>query len=430
MPNAANSGNSLRAVQSEMNTGADQVTRPLAQTRRREAFAMNKKTLRDVDVRGKRVLVRVDFNVPLENGKITDDARIRAALPTLHYLIDRGAITILCSHLGRPKGKPTPAYTLAPVASRVGALLERPVAMAPDCVGPAVEGLARTMRPGEVLLLENLRFHAEEEANDPRFARALASLAELYVDDAFGSAHRAHASTAGVAAHLPAVAGLLMERELEFLGRALADPMRPFVAILGGAKVSDKIGVIERLLGAVDTLLVGGGMANTFFKAQGKQVGASLVENEKLDVAKALLQRAGDRLVLPVDIVVASRTAADAPTRTIGPDEVPAGWRIVDVGPATLAAFAGRLRGARTVFWNGPMGVFEIEPFASGTRGFARLLADLPGATTIVGGGDSVAALEQAGIAAKITHVSTGGGAALEFIEGRELPGVAVLEDK
>jgi phosphoglycerate kinase len=391
---------------------------------------MNKKTVLDVAVAGKRVLVRVDFNVPLENGRVGDDARIRASLPTIRYLLDHGAMPVLCSHLGRPKGKPAPAYSLAPVARRLGDLLDRPVQMAPDCVGPAVERLSRAMRPGDVLLLENLRFHAEEEANDPEFARALPSIADLYVDDAFGSAHRAHASTAGVAAHLPAVAGFLMERELDFLGRALADPARPFVAILGGAKVSDKIGVIEHLLGVVDALLVGGGMANTFLKARGKEVGESLVEHEKLDVANGLLRRGGPKLVLPVDVVIAERVTADAPSRTVSIDDVPAGWRILDVGPRTLYAFGERLRGARTVVWNGPMGVFEIEPFAGGTVALARTLADLRGATTIIGGGDSAAAVEKAGVAERMTHVSTGGGASLEFLEGRALPGVAVLLEK
>jgi phosphoglycerate kinase len=391
---------------------------------------MKKKTVCDVDVAGKRVLVRVDFNVPLEDGTVSDDARIRAALPTIRWLIDHGALPILCSHLGRPKGKPEPAYSLATVAKRLSELLDRPVRMAPDCVGPAVERLVRGMQAGDVLLLENLRFHAEEEANDPGFARALASLADLYVDDAFGSAHRAHASTAGVAAYLPAVGGFLMARELDFLGRALAEPARPFVAILGGAKVSDKIGVIEHLLGSVDALLVGGGMANTFLEAEGKEVGASLVEEGKLDVASALLRRAGGKLVLPVDVVIAERAAADAPRRPVSIDDVPAGWRILDVGPRTLDAFAERLRGARTVVWNGPMGVFEVEPFAAGTVGLARVLAELPGATTVVGGGDSAAAVEQAGVAARMTHVSTGGGASLEFLEGRELPGVAVLQDR
>jgi phosphoglycerate kinase len=391
---------------------------------------MKKKTVRDVDVAEKRVLVRVDFNVPLEDGNVSDDARIRGALPTIRYLLDHGALPILCSHLGRPKGRPTPAFSLAPVAKRLSDLIDRPVRMAPDCVGPAVERLARGMRPGDVLLLENLRFHPEEEANDPAFARALAALADLYVDDAFGSAHRAHASTAGVAAHRPAVAGLLMERELDFLGRALAEPKRPFVAILGGAKVSDKIGVIEHLLPAVDTLLVGGGMANTFLKAQGVEVGDSLVEDDVVPVASALLRRAGGRLVLPHDVVIAERVAANAPRRTVGVDEVPPGCRIVDIGPRTVAAFGKLVRAARTVLWNGPMGVFEIDAFAAGTIGLARTLAELRDATTIVGGGDSAAAIEEAGVADRITHVSTGGGATLEFLEGRELPGVAVLQER
>jgi len=391
---------------------------------------MRKKTLRDVDVKGRRVLVRVDFNVPLEGGAVSDDTRIRAALPTIRHLIDAGAKTVLCSHLGRPKGKPDPAYTLAPVAVRLGELLDRAVRFAPDCVGAAVQDLVASMKPGDVLLLENLRFHAEEERNDPAFARALAALADVYVNDAFGSAHRAHASTAGVAAHLPAVAGFLMERELDFLGRALADPVRPFVAILGGAKVSDKIAVIENLLGKVDALLVGGGMANTFLKAQGREIGKSLVENDKLGVAEKLLREAGAKLVLPVDAVIADRFEAGAERRTVDVASVPPGWLILDIGPRTIATFTERLRGAKTVIWNGPMGVFEMAPFAAGTFAVARALAGLAGATTIVGGGDSAAAVEQAGVAEKITHVSTGGGASLEFLEGKELPGVAVLEDR
>jgi phosphoglycerate kinase len=391
---------------------------------------MRKKTLRDVDVKGCRALVRVDFNVPLEDGAVGDDTRIRAALPTIHHLIDGGAKTILCSHLGRPKGKPDPKYSLAPVATRLGELLGRPVRFAPDCVGPAIEALVAAMKPGDVVLLENLRFHAEEEKNDPAFARALAALADLYVDDAFGSAHRAHASTAGVAAHLPAVAGFLMERELDFLGRALADPARPFVAILGGAKVSDKIAVIENLLGKVDALLVGGGMANTFLKAQGREIGKSLVENDKVAVAEKLLREAGTKLVLPVDAVVGDRFDAAAERRTVDVANVPPGWLILDMGPKTIAAFTDRLRGAKTVIWNGPMGVFEMEPFAAGTFAVARALAGLAGSTTIIGGGDSAAAVEQAGVAEKITHVSTGGGASLEFLEGKELPGVAVLQDR
>jgi phosphoglycerate kinase len=391
---------------------------------------VNKKTARDIEVAGKSVLVRVDFNVPLAHGVVGDDTRIRAVLPTIQYLIDHKAKTILCSHLGRPKGKPDPAYSLGPVGVRLSQLLERKVRTAPDCMGPAVQDLVNTLQPGDVLLLENLRFHPEEEANEAGFAQALASLADVYVDDAFGSAHRAHASTAGVAAHLPAVAGFLMERELTFLGRALTNPVRPFVALLGGAKVSDKIAVIENLLGKVDWLLIGGGMANTFLKAQGKEVGDSLVENDKLDIARNLLQQSGDKLVLPVDAVIADKFDANAQQRTVSVDMVPAGWRILDIGPQTVARFKERLHGVRTVVWNGPMGVFEMTPFAAGTFAIARALAELSGATTIVGGGDSAAAVEQASVAERITHISTGGGASLEFLEGRELPGVAVLQDK
>ncbi|MCS6925642.1 MAG: phosphoglycerate kinase [Candidatus Binatia bacterium] len=391
---------------------------------------MNKKTVRDIAVAGKRVLVRVDFNVPLENGRVADDTRIRAALPTIQYLVAQGAKTILCSHLGRPKGKPDPQHSLRPVAERLSQLLQQPVPLAPDCVGPQVEALVAALRPGELVLLENLRFHAEEEANEEGFARALATLAEVYVNDAFGAAHRAHASTAGVAAWLPAVAGFLMEKELKFLGQALAAPARPFVAILGGAKVSDKIAVIENLLGKVDTLLIGGGMANTFLKAQGREVGDSLVENDKLEVAQTLLHQGGSRLVLPIDVVIADRFAADAQRRAVSVDAVPHGWRILDIGPQTVAHFTRALHGARTVVWNGPMGVFELAPFAEGTFAIARALAELPGATTIVGGGDSAAAAEQAGVAERMTHISTGGGASLEFLEGKVLPGVAVLQDR
>jgi phosphoglycerate kinase len=391
---------------------------------------MNKKIIRDVDVASKRVLVRVDFNVPLENGVVSDDTRIRAALPTIHYLLDHQAKTILCSHLGRPKGTPNPAYSLGPVSVRLSQLLGRAVRMAPDCVGPAVQGMVNTMQPGELLVLENLRFHPEEEANEAGFAHALASLADVYVDDAFGSAHRAHASTTGVAERLPAVAGFLMERELNFLGRALTNPARPFVAILGGAKVSDKIAVIENLLGTVDWLLIGGGMANTFLKAQGKGVGQSVVENDKLDVAKDLLKKGAKKIVLPVDVVIADQVDAKALRSTAAVDAVPSSWRILDIGPQTVERFTQVLHGAQTVVWNGPMGVFELAPFAAGTSALARAVAELPGATTIVGGGDSAAAVEQAGVATRITHVSTGGGASLEFLEGKALPGVAVLQDK
>jgi phosphoglycerate kinase len=391
---------------------------------------VNKKTVRTLDVAGKRVLVRVDFNAPLENGAVSDDTRIRAALPTIQYLLEHKARPILCSHLGRPKGKANAKYSLKPVAVRLGQLLERPVEMAPDCVGPAVEEMARKIPQDGVLLLENLRFHPEEEANDAKFARALASLADVYVNDAFGSAHRAHASTVGVTAYLPAVAGFLMEKELAFLGRALSAPARPFVAVLGGAKVSDKIEVIHNLLGKVDSLLIGGGMANTFLKAEGKAVGESLVENDKLAEAGILLRDGGSKLILPVDAVVADRLDAGAQTRTVRVDAVPSGWRILDIGPETTERFVQHLSTAQTVVWNGPMGVFELEPFAAGTFAIARALARLSGATTIIGGGDSAAAVEQAGVAQRMTHISTGGGASLEFLEGKELPGVAALQDQ
>ena len=391
---------------------------------------MSKKTIRDVDVKGKRVLVRVDFNVPQDKaGNISDDTRIRAALPTIQYLRDKGAKVILCSHLGRPKGKVAEEFRLTPVAKRLSELLKAPVTKANDCIGPEVEKAVGSMKAGDVVLLENLRFYAEEEANDLTFAKKLAALAELYVNDAFGTAHRAHASTEGVAHYLPSVAGFLMERELAFLGKALADPTRPFVAILGGAKVSDKIGVIENLLPKVDHLIVGGGMANTFLKARGFEVGASLVEEDKVALAKDLLKRAGEKLVLPVDVVVADEFKAEARHQTVAPDKVPAGWRILDVGPRSVEAFTAILKKARTVVWNGPMGVFEFPAFAAGTVALAKALAST-GATTIIGGGDSAAAVEQAGVAGKMTHISTGGGASLEFLEGRILPGVAALQDK
>jgi phosphoglycerate kinase len=391
---------------------------------------VNKKTVRDIDVANKRVLVRVDFNVPFDSGTVSDDTRIRAALPTVQYLLEHDARPILCSHLGRPKGKPEAKYSLKPVAERLGQLLDRPVEMAPDCIGAVAESMAGKIRPGGVLLLENLRFHTEEEANDPEFARALASLADVYVNDAFGSAHRAHASTAGVTEYLPAVAGFLMENELAFLGQALAAPKRPFVAVLGGAKVSDKIGVIHNLLGKVDSLLVGGGMADTLLKAQGNDVGESLVENDKLDEARTLLRNGGSRLILPVDAVVADRLDAEAQTRTVCVNAVPAGWRILDIGPDTTKRFTQYLSEAQTVVWNGPMGVFELKPFSVGTFAIAGALAQLSGATTIVGGGDSAAAVEQVGVAPCITHISTGGGASLEFLEGKELPGVSALQDR
>ncbi len=390
---------------------------------------MNKKTIRDIDVKGKRVLVRVDFNVPLSEGTVSDDTRIRAALPTVQYLLDGEAALILCSHLGRPKGKVVDELRMDPVARRLSELLDRPVVKLDDCVGPEVAAAAQASRPGDLILLENTRFHPEEKQNDPAFAAQLAALADLYVNDAFGSAHRAHASTEGVAQHLPAVAGFLMEKELEFLGSALASPRRPFVAILGGAKISDKIGVIENLLGQVDALLIGGGMANTFLQADGYDVADSLVEEGSVGTARELLERAGDKLVLPVDVTVADRFDAGAFSQVVNVSAVPPRWRILDIGPRTLELFQERLASAQTVVWNGPMGVFEFPKFALGTEAVARMLAALPDATTIIGGGDSAAAVKRTGLAGEMSHISTGGGASLEFLEGKTLPGVAALMD-
>ncbi len=391
---------------------------------------MNKKTIRDFEFKKKRVLVRVDFNVPLKDGRVGDDTRIRAALPTIQYLLEKSGGVILCSHLGRPKGGPDPKYSLAPAAARLGELLGKPVKLVADCVGPVAEDAAASLAPGQVILLENVRFHPEEEKNDARFAQRLSVLADVYVNDAFGSAHRAHASTEGVARHLPAVAGLLMEKEIEYLGQAVENPPKPYVAILGGAKISDKIGVIENLLARADHVLIGGGMANTFFKAQGIAIGDSLVEDASVATAQALLAKAGDRLKLPVDAVLGDRFEAAAQTRTIAvKDGVPDGWRILDIGPQTVKAYGRALKGAKLVVWNGPMGVFEFPAFAAGTNGVAQAVAAC-GATTVVGGGDSVAAIEQAGLADKITHISTGGGASLEMLEGRTLPGLAALQDR
>jgi phosphoglycerate kinase len=390
---------------------------------------MNKKTVRDINVKGERVLVRVDFNVPLKDGAITDDTRIRAALPTINYLLEQGAALILCSHLGRPKGKVTPELKMDPVAARLSELLGRPVQKMDACTGPEVETAAEAMKPGDVILLENTRFNPEEKANDAGFAKQVAGLADIFVNDAFGAAHRAHATTVGVADYLPAVAGFLMEKELEFLGKATSDPERPYVAILGGAKISDKIGVIESLLSKCDRLLIGGGMANTFFKAMGFEVGDSLVEEEAVATAKSLLDSAGSQLVLPVDVIVADAFDNGANTKVVAPNEVTAGWRILDIGPKAVQTFESALGGAKTVIWNGPMGVFEMPNFAKGTFAIAETLANLD-ATTIIGGGDSAAAVKQAGLADKMSHVSTGGGASLEFLEGKTLPGVAALADK
>ncbi len=394
---------------------------------------MEKKTVRDVDVAGKTVLVRVDFNVPQDKeGNVTDTTRIEAALPTIRYLLERNAKVILMSHLGRPDGKVVEKLRMAPVARELSRLLGQPVKAAPDSVGPDVERMARDLKPGEVLLLENLRFHPEEEANDAGFARQLASTADLYVNDAFGTAHRAHASTAGVADYLLAVSGFLMEKELHALGGIVENPERPLAAIIGGAKVSTKIKVLQNLLSKVDVLIIGGGMANTFLKANGRDVGKSLLEEDKVDVARALMDQAqqnGVKLGLPVDVVVAERFEDNAPSKTVDVGDVPAGWVIMDIGPRTAEEFRELLKPARTIFWNGPMGVFEMPKFAAGTKAIADMLAS-SNAITVVGGGDSVAAVEQMGYADRMTHISTGGGASLELVEGRVLPGVAALQDK
>src|SRR6266516_2223393 len=397
---------------------------------------MNKKTIRDIDLAGKRVLVRVDFNVPLDSQQhITDDTRIRAALPTIRYVLDQGASVILMSHLGRPDGKVVNTRSLAPVARHLSELLGRPVEMAKDCIVPEIEALAKSLQPGQVLLLENLRFHKEEEKNNPDFARQLAMLGEMYVNDAFGTAHRAHASTEGVTHYLPGVAGFLMEKEINFLGLALEHPQRPFVAIVGGAKVSDKIVVLDRLISMVDALLIGGGMANTFLKAQGLEIGDSLFEESKLDAARELIARARQRklkFLLPTDVVIADAFAADANYKVVPQNQVPDGWRIMDIGPKAVEAFNHVLADAQTIIWNGTLGVAEMPAFAKGTNAIIEILANRTraGATTIIGGGDSAAAVVEAGAAEKMTHVSTGGGASLEFLEGRVLPGVATLQDK
>ena len=394
----------------------------------------NKKTVSDIDVADKKVLLRCDFNVPQdkETGAITDDKRIRAALPTIRYLLDQNAAVIACSHLGKPKGEWKEKLTLAPVAERLSALLGCEVIFAKDIIGPDAQAKAAALQPGQIMLLENLRFDIGEEKNNPEFAKALADLAEVYVSDAFGTVHRAHASTAGVAAYLPAVSGMLIQKELEIMGGALEHPKRPFVAVLGGAKVSDKINVINNLLEKADTIIIGGGMAYTFARAQGGSIGKSLCEPDKLDYALQMIQKAKDRgvqLLLPTDTVAAAEFSADADSLVVPTDAIPDDMEGLDIGPETIRTFCAAVRGAGTVVWNGPMGVFEFEKFAAGTRAMAQALAG-SGAITIVGGGDSAAAVEQMGFAEKITHISTGGGASLEFLEGIELPGVACLLDK
>jgi phosphoglycerate kinase len=389
----------------------------------------NKKSIRDIDVKGKKVLVRVDFNVPIKDGVVQDDTRVRAALPTIQYLLDHGAAVILFSHLGRPKGGPDPKYTMKPVAEYLGGMLGKPVKFAEDCVGEPAEKAAAGLKPGEVLVLENTRFHPEEEKNDLDLAKKMASLADVYVNDAFGSAHRAHSSTEGVTHFLPGVAGFLMEKEIQYLSQAVENPKRPMVAILGGAKVSDKIKVIKNLLTKADSILIGGGMANTFFKAQGYPMGDSLVEAEALDLAKELLAEGGAKLRLPMDVVIAQAMEEGAETKVMEVGPIPDGWRVLDIGPKTVVAYGKVIHGAGTVVWNGPMGVFEVSTFAKGTFEIAAALAASK-AVSIVGGGDSASAIEKSGLADKITHISTGGGASLEMLEGQVLPGVAALQDK
>lgn len=395
---------------------------------------MNKKTVRDIDLKGKRVLVRVDFNVPLEDGKVSDDTRISAAVPTIKAILEqKPRAVILMSHLGRPKGGPDAKYSLKPVISVLQNYLDVPVHFAEEAIGPKAKAAVEKLPEGGVLLLENTRFYPGEEKNDQDIAKQLAELGDVYVNDAFGSAHRAHSSTEGVARYLPAVAGLLMEKEIEFLGSALENPQRPFVAILGGAKVSDKIGVIKNLLGKADKILIGGGMANTFFKAQNLSMGDSLIEEDALDTARDILKNANGKVMLPVDVVIADAFDAGAKTKVIQVNQgVPAGWRILDIGPETIKHYKAVIDSAKMIVWNGPMGVFEMEPFAKGTVAIAQDVADRTqqGATSIIGGGDSAAAINQAGLDDKVTHVSTGGGASLEMLEGIMLPGLAALNDR
>jgi len=389
----------------------------------------NKKNITDIDVKGKKVLVRVDFNVPIKEGKIKDDTRMTAALPTINYLLENGAAVILFSHLGRPKDEPDPQFSLAPVAEHLATLIPNKVNFAEDCIGEVAEAASARLKPGEVLVLENTRFYKAEKKNDPEMAMKFAKLADIYVNDAFGSAHRAHASTEGIAHYLPAVAGFLMEKEIRYLGQAIADPARPFVAILGGAKISDKIGVIDNLLQKADAVLIGGGMANTFLKAQGFEMADSLVEEEAVQTAKELLVKGGDKLHLPVDLVLGNAFDNDAEIKVTVVENVPAGWRVLDIGPASVEKYAKVISGAGTVVWNGPMGVFEIPKFAKGTFGVAEAVAASE-AVSIIGGGDSVSAINQSGLSEKVTHISTGGGASLEMLEGKILPGLAALQDK
>jgi phosphoglycerate kinase len=391
---------------------------------------MNKKTVRDVDLKGKHVLMRADFNVPIKDGVISDDKRIKATLPTIEYVLEEGAALVLMSHLGRPAGTGYEAeFSLKPVAERLAELLGKPVKFAPDCIGAEVEAMAAALQPGEVMLLENVRFYKAETKNDPKISQQLAKLGVIFVMDAFGTAHRAQSSTEGVAHYLPAVAGFLMEKEVAFLSKATDAAEHPYVVILGGAKVSDKIAVIQNMLKIADKVLIGGGMANTFFKAQGLEMGDSLVEGEVLDTAKALFSEGGDKLVLPVDAVVADAFDNEANRKVVCVDAVEPGWRLLDIGPETIAKYAEILKTAKTVAWNGPMGVFEMANFAEGTFAIARVLAELD-AVTVIGGGDSASAVKKAGVANKMSHVSTGGGASLEFLEGKVLPGVAALQDK
>jgi len=365
----------------------------------------------------------------MDKGVITDDKRIKASLPTIKYVLDQGAALILMSHLGRPKGGPDPEFSLKPAAEVLAGHLGKPVQMAPDCIGPEVEKMAKALKPGDVLMLENTRFHPEEEKNDLELAKKMAALADVYVNDAFGSAHRAHSSTEGIARYLPAVSGFLMEQELEYLGRAVSNPERPYVAILGGAKISDKILVVETLLSKCDKLIIGGGMANTFLAAKGYNMQDSLVETASVETAKTIMAKAGEKLILPVDAVTADKFEAEAASQVVDADKIPAGWRMMDIGPKSIALFKSALAGAKLIVWNGPMGVFEMPKFAEGTFAIAKLLAE-SGATTVIGGGDSASAVKKAGVAKQMTHVSTGGGASLEFLEGKELPGVAALNDK